>query len=54
MGIGGSTIVTHEYLVFSGIEHVLTWLFTAALAGGLIALFATAIRDMGHRHHHHA
>ena len=47
--------MTHEYLVFSGIGHVLTWLFTAALAGGLIALFATAIRDTGqrfHRHHH--
>ncbi len=46
--------MTHEYLVFSGIGHVLAWLFNAAVAGGLIALFAMSIRDAGqHLHHHH-
>jgi len=49
--------VTHPYLVFSGIGHIVAWVFNAAVAGGLIGLFAMLIRDAGHhfhyQHHHH-
>jgi hypothetical protein len=43
-------VTHHEYLVVSGIGHVLAWLFEAAAAAGIVALVAMLIGET--RHHH--